>query len=265
MADVAITGKVIMSQEGVMSGTASIPDSTGTPGPPGPPGPQGPVGPAGPPGPQGPAGSGGGSSADGSEPWAWNQLYLDPDGYTGRVIQPGFNRWLPIATGKYPAGYKVPDNKTKGGIYPSGSSDGTMPIIIQPPPKGVGRLKFVCLWKMAVMNKSTQDGLFTMIIGTYYSSEVNKPMYPYLGVAHDHGGLQSITVKANSTVQVNTHRIDIVDNAFQGDQPIPNWPNWEMNLHGSGTMMYPALQMTMENRGPVALTIADVFVVGHVC
>ena len=212
-------------------------------------------------------GSGGGStdSTQGTVQWAWNQLYLDPSGYAGRIIQPGSNSWLPINSGKWPVGYKVPDNKTKGGVYPSGSSDGTKPILIQPTPKGTGRLKFFCGFKFLVCNESGSTGSYIPYIGTYYSSENNKPLYPYLGVAHDSGSLSAATIPGGHSRLVYVHRLDIVDIAFQSDQPIPGWPNWEMNLHAGGTMMYPALQITVQNTGSVPLRVKNIHAFGYAC
>jgi|SRR5215467_4097137 len=210
---------------------------------------------------------GGGTATDtgGSEPWVWNQLYLDPAGYAGRTVAAGASTWLPIASGKWPVGYKVPDNHTKGGVTPSGTSDGTKPIILQPPPKGVGRLKFYSAFKFLVVNNSSNRGSFSAYIGTYYSNGPSKPMYPYLGVAHDAGSLSPATIEGNGAVLVHVHRLDICDNAFQSDQPIPGWPNWEMLLHTSGTMMYPGLQLSLDNRGSVPLTVKNIFGFGFVC
>ena len=210
---------------------------------------------------------GGGTATDtgGSEPWVWNQLYLDPAGYAGRTVAAGASTWLPIASGKWPVGYKVPDNHTKGGVTPSGTSDGTKPIILQPPPKGVGRLKFYSAFKFLVVNNSSNRGSFSAYIGTYYSNGPSKPMYPYLGVAHDAGSLSAATIEGNGAVLVHVHRLDICDNAFQSDQPIPGWPNWEMLLHTSGTMMYPGLQLSLDNRGSVPLTVKNIFGFGFVC
>src|SRR5262245_60899591 len=230
-----VTGTISINGNFPMSGTVQMPDSGGS-----------------------------GSSTQGTAPWAWNQLYLDPPNYTQRVLQPGFNGVLPIARGAYPPGYKVPDQKTKGGVYPTGTSDGTRPIVIQPPPKGTGRLKYVCQWKMLVQNNSNQDGSFTAILGTLYSSQNSKPLYPYLGVAHDQNDLSGRTVKAGTSVLAFLHRLDIVDNDFQSGA-IPNWPNWEMDLAASGNMMYPALQPTMANTGKVPLTILDLHIFGFAC
>src|SRR5215469_10940566 len=210
-------------------------------------------------------GGGGGGSTEGTPQWAWNQLYLDPSGYAGRVIQPGSTSWLPINSGKWPVGYKIPDNKTKGGVFPSGTSNGTMPILLQPPPKGTGRLKFHCGFKLLVCNESNSEGSYVPFIGTFNSSENNKPMYPYLGVAHDAGSLSQATIPGGQSRLVYVHRLDIVDNAFQSDQPIPNWPNWEMNVAANGSMMYPALQITVQNTGKVPLTVKNIHAYGFAC
>lgn len=201
----------------------------------------------------------------GSAPWAWNQLYLDPAGYAGRPVNAGQSTWLPIASGPWPPGYRVPDNKTKGGVPPSGTNNGTLPILLQPPPKGTGILKFHSAFKLLVVNNSSTRGSFVTYIGTYYSNGPSKPLYPYLGVAHDAGGLSPATIEPNGAVLVHVHRLDIVDNAFQSDQPISTWPQWEMLLHTGGTMMYPALQLSLENRGTQQLTVKNIFGFGMVC
>jgi len=56
-----------------------------------------------------------------------------------------------------------------------------------------------------------------------------------------------------------------MDNQFQGDQPIPNWPNWTLQLSTDGRQMYPAVTPMVHNFGPVTLTVMDVFGFGYVC
>lgn len=267
-------------------GPIGPPGAAGTVGPPGPPGPQGipgpvglpgkngatgPMGPAGPQGPQGPPGPA--SSPDDDTggywtfPWQWSSGYLDPAQYQQRVLLPGYNDILRIAVGLYPPGYKVPDGTTVGGVFPTGSSDGTLPIGIQPPISGVGRLKFNVEGKVVVVNNTGTPGSCAVALGTFYSSGPNKPLYPYLGVMHDNSitSLHQIAIPPNSAVQITFHRLDIVDQAFQSDEPITTWPSWTMSLAAEGNLMYPMIGPAFYNNGSIPLMVTDVFIYGFAC
>lgn len=213
--------------------------------------------------------SSGGGSSGGSEKWAWEQLFLDPPKYLSRVLAVGYDAILPIAKGAWPPGYRVP-NGQKGGGYPASgtSAQGTEPIRLCPPPTGTGRIKFVTTWKMTVVNQSSSTvGSFACGLGVVWPSEFNKPMWPYLGVAHDQevDNLYKTTIRGGDSLLVMVNRLDIVDNDFIKDQPAPNWPNWEMNLSSNGNKMYPAIGPAFKNTGSTSLMVTDIHIFGVVC
>jgi hypothetical protein len=198
--------------------------------------------------------------------WAWNQLYLDPVGYSV-VIPAGFNNVLMIAKGAYPPGYLVANGQKGGGYPPSGAtSDGTLPIRLQPPPRGSGRLKFVTTATVYVTNNAEDVAEFAIGLGVAYPSEFNKPMWPYLGVAHDNdiNELPPETLLRGRTRAMTVNRLDILDNAFIQDQPVADWPEWEMTPCPDN-LLYPAVCISFKNCGSVPLTVANVFAFGFVC
>lgn len=261
-------------------GPMGPPGAAGTIGPPGPPGPTGntgpvgetgaigstgpvgPMGPVGPEGPQGPPGTGGGGA--GSQPWSTNQAYHDPSGYTQRILLPGYNDILRLAIGSWPPGYKIPDNVTKGGVTPTGSSDGSYPIIIQPPPTGTDRLKFTIDAKIVVVNNTSTPSQFAVMLATVYPSSGPNQLFPYTDVMdNDVSLLQQVSIGPGETKQVTFHRLEWLDlNPFN---PVPTWPNWEMSLAASGNMMYPAIGPQFLNNGPMPLMVTDVFIYGFAC
>jgi len=247
-------------------GPQGVQGMTGATGAQGPRGQTGATGATGAQGPQGNAGPQGPQGIPGQPPFEWffNQHYEDPGGYTGRVVAAGFNNWLPLASGPFPAGYKIPDGVHVGGVFPTGSSDGvTFPILLQPPSSGTGVLKFFTQFRMTVVNNTGTDGSFWIGLGTHYSGpNVNKPLYPYLGVHHVVLPLTSLTIKAGTAISVETHRLDVVDEALQSDQPIPNWPNWQMDLSADGQLMFPAIMIQFANTGTVSLTVTDIMGLG---
>jgi hypothetical protein len=213
--------------------------------------------------------NGGGSME--SYQWAWNMNYNDPKKYTGRVVNAGWHGALGLAKTKFPPGYKIPNGQPGGGFPASGAvPTGNEPIRLCPPIKGTGRIMFVTNLTMTVVNNSSQEGRMTYGLGVTYVNGPNKPMYPYLGVCH---GLETLDDSAkldefppNSTKIVHCSiRMDLMDNAFQSDQPIPGWPNWELVLSTDGKEMYPAVSPTVNNSGSVPLTVMDIFGFGYVC
>lgn len=250
--------------QGPGGGAQGPPGPTGPVGPVGPTGPAGPIGPAGPEGPQGPPGAG---ATSGTPQWGWDQGYLDPPNYTQRVLQPGFASELPIAAGAYPPNYRVSDGVTPGGVFATGTSNGTQLIRIQPPISGQGPLKFVVECEFTVVNATGTTGRCQSGLGVSHINGPNKPMYPYLGVAHENSTTtqQSISIPPGSSVLITRIRLDIVDNAFQSDQPIPNWPNWTLDLSTDGSLLYPAVDLEFANTGTVPLTVMDVHIFGFAC
>lgn len=200
----------------------------------------------------------------GTVTWDWQQLYFDPAGYTARVLAAGFASELPIAAGAWPVNYRISDGVTPGGVIATGTNNGTQLIRIQPTISGVGRLKFIVECKFTVVNLSGSAGAFVAALGVSHTNGPNKPMYPYLGVAHELATLshRPVTVPANSAIVYNCSRLDIVDNAFQSDQPIPGWPNWQLQLATDGSLLYPAVDVEFGNQGSVPLTVMDMFLYG---
>lgn len=206
---------------------------------------------------------GGTTPTDGTLPWDWAQQYTDPINYTSRVLAPGYNSGLLLGIGPYPPNYRISNGVTLGGILASGNSNGSLPIRIQPPIAGTGRLKFNVECRIAVRNNNNTSGSCTVILGTTASNGPSKPLYPYLGVGHDNGSISPVTILPNSVVQIFTMRLDIVDNAFQADQPIPGWPNWTLLIDTSAgaSLLYPAICPIFTNNGTVPLMVTDVFIV----
>lgn len=217
--------------------------------------------------------SGGTTGTAQSYQWAWSMNYNDPKKYTARVIQPNARGSIKLATTAWPPNYRIPDNKTNGGVYPPAGSrpSGTEPIRLCPPVSGNGRIMFVTSLAMTVVNyDNNRAGQMSFGLGVSYVNGPNKPMYPFLGVAHAlevlDDSTKPMTFPPNSvTVVEHPLRMDLMDNAFQGDQPIPGWPNWQLQLATDGSHMYPAVTPMCNNFGPVPLTIMDVHGFGYVC
>lgn len=203
----------------------------------------------------------------GTFPWTYSALYADPANYTGRVVAAGASAYLSIASGAWPPGYKVSDGTTVGGVFPTGTNNGTLPIRIQPPITGVGRLKCVTLFKAVIINQGSVAGSFALGLGVNNSSQANKPMYPYLGVGHDLsiGTETPITIQPNEAKSFICFRLDVVDNALVQDTPIATWPVWTMNLSESGTLLYPAVDAEFINHGTTSLMINNILAWGVAC
>lgn len=207
-----------------------------------------------------PDSSGGGGGAGSSYQWAWTMVYVDPPHYTRN--QSGKGRGINIATGKYPAGYKVP-NGQKGGGYPSGQSDGTKPIRMVAPIRGTGRCTFVTHFKVLITNKESSIRKYCIGLGVSEVTGSGQPMFPFLGVGHDlgvwEGQMSFETINPGESRLCTGFRVDIVDNDFAA---VPNWPNWELSTNAD-TLMYPAVTplMTVESGN---LAVGDVFLVGYV-
>jgi len=211
-----------------------------------------------------------GAASQGTVAWNFNQGYVDPAGYVGRVLPAGYNAGLTIATGAYPPGYRVDDGSTIGGVFATGTSNGTLPIRIQPVQSGVGILKFHAVVLATIVNQSTTaTATFEFGVGVTASNGPNKPTYPYLGVSHVRPPLEAMRLGPQQAVQVSCFELLIMDNAFQSDQPIPGWPNWQM-LTGSqmgvagGSRLYPALVPTMTTTG-ASLLVRDILMHGFAC
>jgi hypothetical protein len=206
-----------------------------------------------------------------SYPWAWDMVYYDPKKYLERIINSDFSGSLRLAKTEWPPGYKIPNGQPGGGYPASGSKPtGNEAIRLCPPTKGTGRIMFVTNCQMTVVNKSNQEANLTYGLGVSYVNGPNKPMYPYLGVAHALEVLDDSSKAENfapDSVRIVTFpaRMDLMDNAFQSDQPIPGWPDWELELSTDGKLMYPAVTPMIHNFGPGPVTVMDIFGFGYVC
>jgi len=203
--------------------------------------------------------------------WSWDMVYYDPKQYTQRVINAGWRGAIGLAKTKFPPGYKIPNGQPGGGYPASGAVPvGNEPVRLCPPTKGTGRIMFVTNLSFTVVNNSSQAGKMSYGLGVAFVNGPNKPMYPYLGVCHALEVLDDSTnpqtFPANSVTVVHCPlRMDLMDNAFQGDQPIPGWPNWQLVLSTDGKQMYPSVSPMVNNLGTVPLTVMDVFGFGYVC
>lgn len=202
-------------------------------------------------------------------PWAWSMIYNDTPKYTQRVINAGWRGAIGLAKTKWPSQYRIPGN-ADGGVYPPAGSTptGTEPVRLTPPTSGNGRLMFVTQCTLTIVNTSGSTGKMSYGLGVSFVNGQNKPMYPYLGVAHALEVLDDSTRPDEfpaGSVRVVTMaaRMDLLDNAFQSDEPIPGWPNWQMKLSTDGKRMYPAVTPMINNLGTVPLTVMDVFGFGY--
>lgn len=211
--------------------------------------------------------SGGGGT--GTVPFDWTATYGDPPGYLSRIIAAGASSDINIAVGAFPANYRISNGVTVGGIFATGTSAGNLPIRIQPTISGIGVLKFVSQCYMTIVNNNGVAGSFKWGLGVTSVNGPNKPMYPYLGVNHAPGpqlsSLQPITILPNISMVVYQFRMDVVDNALESDQPIPNWPNWTLVPSPAPNLLYPAVAPGIINTGTVPLIVTDVTAMGFAC
>lgn len=191
--------------------------------------------------------------------------YLDPIGYF-RSWPAAKNDVLCIAPGTWPPGYRIPNGQNGGGYAASGSqAQGTEPIRIQPPVSGVNRVQYLTLVKILVKNDGNVKGSFYVGLGVVNVNGPNRPMYPYLGYAHDLGvwekQMAPETLDPGAARTVSMFRIDTCDDKMNGG--ITGWPNWEMTPDPK-TLLYPAVAINFANVGTGALKIGNVFAVGVV-
>lgn len=212
-----------------------------------------------------------------SYPWldnfvGYGTLYEDRDGNYFRNINAGFNGVLTINPASWPPGYRI-SSSSKGGSYPpSGSKPtGNEPIRLCPPPKGVGRLTYHTRAKLVITNPGTQKGSFTTGLGVVYVNGPSRPMYPYLGAAHDLEvrDMRPETIAGGETRSVVMFRADFIDIGMNGGSAtFPNWPNWEMlvstQTNAEARNMYPAVGISFVNSGGVALQVGNIFAYGWV-
>jgi hypothetical protein len=92
-------------------------------------------------------------------------------------------------------------------------------------------------------------------------------MYPYLGYAHcadiRNGRTDPETIEPGQTRSVTMFRVDTCDINLDGTPPIPNWPNWTMDVHAE-TLLYPAVAIEFRVFGSVAVMVGNIFAVGVV-
>lgn len=198
-----------------------------------------------------------------SAQWNWTYGYCDPVRHS-RTLGTGFHA-IAIAPGPFPAGYRIANGRDGGGFPAAGQqSNGRLPIRIQPPPSGNGRLTFVVNAKLLVHNPSqTQVVEVATGLGVSDVSGPSRPMSPYLGVAHDRDPWTDSLVYSNvaprQTVQLTMFRLDLVDNAFAA---VPGWPNWRM-LPATGSKLWPAVCPMLRIKGG-SVVVSGVFCMGHV-
>jgi len=174
-----------------------------------------------------------------SRQWDWRQVYVDPPNFS-RTMGPGLFG-ITIASGPFPPGYRVANGRPGGGFPPAGAqSNGTLPIKIQPPISGTGRLTFVSHYKVRVGNVGSTVVQYSIGMGVADVNGPSRPMFPYLGVAHDQdpvrGSLVFTNIRPGEFQQLTGFRLDIVDNAFAS---VPNWPNWQMEP--GRNLLWPAV------------------------
>lgn len=216
----------------------------------------------------------GAGNASVSYPWliapaGYGILYADdrtPNYF--RTIPPGYNDSLKIAPGQWPPGYRIPNGQVGGGYPPNGSqAQGTEPILIMPPPRGKGRLTFHSQAKVVITNPGgAAKGSFTCGIGVGYVNGPSRPLFPYLGAAHDlePRDMRPETIGPGDTRSVTMFRTDFIDEAMDGGSAtFPYWPNWEVTPNEE-TQMYPALVIVFMNRGNVPLQVGQIFAYGWV-
>jgi hypothetical protein len=266
--DYPFTGSV--EGGGTIEGTIHLPSTT-------PPEPQPPE----PPEPQPPNGGNtvvdeGAGNASVSYPWlnsfvGYGTLYQDRDANYFRNINAGFNAMLTIAPGAFPPGYRVA-NGQKGGGYPSGQATGNEPIRLCPPPSGKGRLSYFTFCKVVITNPSTSTkGAFACGLGVVYVNGPSRPMFPYLGAAHDYdiNAFRPETIGPGDTRSISMFRTDFIDNTMDGGAAnFPDWPNWEMKTstqtQPQAQLMYPAVGISFKNTGTVALQVGNIYAYGWV-
>lgn len=243
--------------------------------------------------PQPPAGGGtppvsngveaGAGNASVSYPWlnsfvGYGVIYVDDRNADQRnykrTLNSGFNGVLSICPGQWPPGYRISNGTTKGGVYPASgtTAKGTEPIRLCPPPSGTGRLSFFTFAKIVVINPDTsRKGSFTTGLGVVYVNGPNRPMFPYLGAAHDLEvrDMWPETIGPGDTRSVSMFRTDFIDNTLDGGaQNFPNWPNWEMlvstQTNTEARNMYPAVGISFMNRGPTTLQVGQIYAYGWV-
>lgn len=193
--------------------------------------------------------------------WDWRMRYFWTQGYS-QTMPVGYGNDVPYGRGinlqkgvAYPPGYRVANGQPGGGYAPSGAvAKGTEPIKLQPPPKGVGRMKFWCTVQIWVKNThASQTGSFVMGLGVSDINGPDFPMHPWHGVGHylEMGQMPAQTVRAGDTVIATLSRFDMVDNDFH---EVPGWPNWEMTPNPDNKL-WPAVTPMFQNRGATELAV----------
>jgi hypothetical protein len=127
---------------------------------------------------------------------------------------------------------------------------------------------FITQCQMTVVNNGNTPAQLSYGLGVSHVNGQNKPMYCWLGVAHAlevlDDSTKPITIPPNSAVSVNhPTRMDLMDNQFQSDEPIPNWPNWTMKLATDNSFLYPAVT-PMIHVFSGTVTVMDIFGWGYV-
>jgi hypothetical protein len=187
-----------------------------------------------------------------------------PAGAYFRTIQPGFNNVLTISPGAWPPGYRIPNGQVGGGYPASGSqATGNEPIRIQPPVSGVNRIQFLTQAKITVRNTYSGKASFAVGLGVANVNGPNRPMYPYLGYAHDLdiNAMVQETLNAGDVRTVTMFRVDTCDDQMDGG--IPGWPNWTMTPDPN-TKLYPAVAISFKNAGTTPIAVGNIFAVGVV-
>jgi hypothetical protein len=124
------------------------------------------------------------------------------------------------------------------------------------------------LVKILVRNDGDAKASFFVGLGVVNVNGPNRPIFPYLGYAHDLGvweqQMAPETLDAGSARTVTMFRVDTVDNAMDGGAAnFPDWPNWEVTVDPN-TKLYPAVAINFANVGPGTIKVGNVFGVGVV-
>jgi hypothetical protein len=117
--------------------------------------------------------------------------------------------------------------------------------------------------KIVLKNTSNGRATFAAGLGVAHVNGPNRPMYPYLGYAHDLdiNKFEPETLNPGDVRSVTMFRTDTCDDQMNGG--IPGWPTWHMDPDPK-TLLYPAVAISFKNTGSVPILVGDVFAFGVV-
>jgi hypothetical protein len=118
---------------------------------------------------------------------------------------------------------------------------------------------------------NSQKGAFACGLGVVYVNGPDRPIWPYLGAAHDLdiNQFRPETIGPGDTRSVSMFRTDFIDNKMDGGAAtFPDWPNWEVKTSTQTTpqaqLMYPAVGISFKNTGSVTLEVGNIYAYGWV-